>query len=142
MSKLEIGTKRVVILFWKNRDKNRFEIFSNLKNVCLSYPRFNYNTLNNYLSKAKTSYENEEVCIQRNIVITRQITTGMKNREISPVVRKQPVKVTDEAAQDLTYWLSQPVASRLEAITYIVSQTIGKGQVMDKTFLVKSKYRP
>ena len=142
MSKLENGTKRVVVVYWKNRDKNKFEIFSNLKNVCLSYPGFNYNTLNNYLSKAKTSYENDEVCIQRNIVITRQITTGLENREIAPVVRKQPVKGTDEAAQDLTYWLSQPVASRLEAITYLVSQTIGKKQGMDKTFLAKSRYRP
>jgi hypothetical protein len=28
---------------------------------CLSYPQYNYNTLNNYLSKEKVPYENEGI---------------------------------------------------------------------------------
>ena len=57
--------KRVVVATWKNREGNAIEIFSNLKILCDTYPGYSYNTLNNYLSKAKEPYENNAVRIER-----------------------------------------------------------------------------
>jgi hypothetical protein len=65
--------KRVVIMNWKERTKDPFEIFSNLKLLCESYPIYNYNTLNNYLSKNKMAYENKDVRIERKVVNTSAI---------------------------------------------------------------------
>jgi len=65
--------KRVVILNWKERPENPFEVFSNLKLLCESYPEFNYNTLNNYLSKNKVAYETDQVRIERKAVYTAAI---------------------------------------------------------------------
>ena len=69
MEMLSIQEKRVIVVFWKNSTENPFEVFSNLKNFCLSYPQFNYNTISNYLSKAKVAYENQEIRIERKIFL-------------------------------------------------------------------------
>lgn len=64
-------SRRVVIVYWKNRQKDNFEVFSNLKIFCQSYPAYNYNTLNNYLSKNKIAYDTEAVHIERRAIITQ-----------------------------------------------------------------------
>ncbi|MBO9154791.1 hypothetical protein ACFOTA_21435 [Chitinophaga sp. GCM10012297] len=134
--------KRVVIVHWKNSEKQPFEVFSNLKNFCLSYPEYNYNTLNNYLSKEKVPFDNKEVRVERKNVITRPkeiISSGETDRMIAPVVRRVAMKEADDAVNDLEYWLKQPPAKRLQAVTFIMSQFLRKGARMDKTIVNRKK---
>lgn len=131
--------KRVVVISWKNRKEITFEVFSNLRNLCLSYPEYNYNTLNNYLGKAKTAYENDVVRIERKNIIMQP-----KHKEdelpfgrIVPVVRKVPLKDADESSADLDYWLKQTPQKRIAAVTFIVSQSLEKGERMNKKVVNK-----
>ena len=57
--------KRVVVVQWKRFAGIDIDVFSSLKNFCESYPDYNYHTLNNYLSKKKIPFENDEVKIER-----------------------------------------------------------------------------
>ena len=60
--------------------------------------------------------------------------------EITPVVHKTPLNSFDEKMNDLSYWLSQPVIKRLEAVTFLISQTVDlKTTKMDKTHVVRRK---
>ena len=72
------------------------EVFSNLKLLCQSYPQYNYNTLNNYLSKAKTAYENDTIRVERLPIFSRPLFPAPVSRSIMPVVTKQPLKALDE----------------------------------------------
>lgn len=132
--------KRVIVVFWKNREDNPFEIFSNLKNFCLSYVQFNYNTLSNYLSKAKIAYENHEVRIERkNIISKPKPIAETRIRKIVPVLRRVMMKDANDEQHDLDYWLSRPVKERAAAVTHIIQESLTKGQRMDKTKLVKKR---
>ena len=132
--------KRVVLIHWKgNKD---VEVFSNLKNFCLSYPQYNYNTLNNYLSKGKIAYENEAVRVERKYIIAKPKSLALKNneyRKVALVTRKVPMKEANDEPRDLQYWLSQPVKKRAEATTFLISQMLKKGQRMDKSIVNKIK---
>ncbi len=127
--------RRVVIINWKDRAENPFEIFSNLKLLCASYPAYNYNTLNNYLSKSKMPYENEKVRIERKVVHTAAIP----QRQMVMVRKKVKIKSNDEEAQNRKYWLSRPVAERLEAATMLSMQLLKKNKRIDKCHVVKRK---
>lgn len=127
--------KRVILIHWKSRPDCPVEAFSNLKLLCLSYPQYNYNTLNNYLSKAKTAYENDTIKVERLTIFSRPLVIAPVSRSIKPVVVKQPLKALDEKKQDLEYWLSRPAKERLAAVTFIISQSLKKGQQMDKTIM-------
>lgn len=130
--------KRVVVINWKGRVQNPFEVFSNLKILCESYPAYNYNTLNNYLSKSKIPYENNEVRIERKKVHT----AAVPRRQILMVARKVKMREHDDAKQDMDYWLSRPVAERLDAVTRLSAQLKKRpGQRMDKTIYQKRKLR-
>ncbi|MEX6691021.1 hypothetical protein QTN47_26165 [Danxiaibacter flavus] len=139
------SNKRVVTIHWKNRKDLSFEVFSNLKNLCLSYPEYNYNTLNNYLSKAKTHYENDDVRIERKDIIVRpkqmeKETANIAGR-IVPVVRRFAMKDANEHSDDLAYWLAQPAAKRVAAVTFIISQSLGKDDRMNKKIVNKQKIK-
>jgi hypothetical protein len=62
--------KRVVVVHWKRFAGTDIDVFSSLKNFCDSYPEFNYHTLNNYLSKKKIPFENQEIKIVRQPLLT------------------------------------------------------------------------
>ena len=57
--------KRVIVVQWKRFAGIDIDVFSSLKGFCDSYPEFNYNTLNNYLSKKKVPYETDQIKIER-----------------------------------------------------------------------------
>ena len=100
--------KRVIVVFWKNNPETPFEVFSNLKNFCLSYTQYNYNTISNYLSKAKVPYENSDMRIERKSIISKpKPVTGSRVRKIVPVLRRVMMKNTDDEDRDLKYWLSR-----------------------------------
>jgi hypothetical protein len=63
--------RRVVIVHWKTNALQPFEVYSYLKNFCLSHPLYPYNTLNNYLSKKRIPFENEILRIERKLIITK-----------------------------------------------------------------------
>ncbi len=128
-------------MHWKTKPDYRVEVFSNLKLLCQSYPQYNYNTLNNYLSKAKTVYENDAIKVERLPVFSRPLLTAPVSRSIMPVITKQPLKALDEKKQDLEYWLSRPAKERLAAVTFIISQSLKKGQRMDKTMVHVKKLK-
>jgi hypothetical protein len=135
--------KRVVIVHWKNRPENPFEVFSSLKNFCISYSGYNYNTLSNYLSKDKIAYENPIVRIERKEVILKpkSLPVSSKERSIIPVVRKVKMKGSGDEKRDLTFWLSKPPLFRVAAITEMIMRTMDKSGRMDKTRIIKRKFK-
>ncbi|MFY0256050.1 hypothetical protein ACDQ55_19090 [Chitinophaga sp. 30R24] len=141
---MSISNRRVVVVHWKNQQDHSFEIFSNLKNFCLSYPKYNYNTLNNYLSKGKIPFENNEVRVERKNIITQPKAQNMSsniNRRIMPIVRKVAINEANDVIRDWEYWLNQSSSKRLEAVTFIVSQSLAKGARLDKTVINKKPLR-
>lgn len=129
--------KRVVLIHWKQREE--VEVFSNLKNFCISYPQYNYNTLNNYLSKGKIAFENDLVRVERKSIINKPIPAVLSERKIMPVLRRVPLKDAADGVRDLQYWLRMPVQERAAAVTFLVAQMLKKGQRMDKTVIAKIK---
>ena len=61
--------RRIVLVQWKRFAGTDIDVFSSLKGFCESYPQYNYNTLNNYLSKRKIPFENDEVKIERQLIL-------------------------------------------------------------------------
>ena len=62
--------------------------------------------------------------------------------EITPVVHKTPLKSLDKKMNDLNYWLAQPLVKRLEAVTFLISQTVDlKTTRMDKSHVVRRKLK-
>jgi hypothetical protein len=76
---LGVAGRRVVLVHWKNTSVTSYEIYSNLKNFCLTHPEFSYDTVSNYLSKKKLPYENELIRIERKSVITKASHPGKPN---------------------------------------------------------------
>jgi hypothetical protein len=61
---------------------------------------------------------------------------------IAPVVHKAPLKSFDEKKNDLNYWLALPVIKRLEAVTFLISQSIDlKTTRMDKSHVERRKLK-
>jgi hypothetical protein len=134
----ETINKRVVVVYWKNQPENPIEVFSSLKNFCLSYLEYNYNTLSNYLSKAKVPYETDKVRLERkNIFLKPKI----QERKILPILRKVVLKEANDYTQDLNYWMTKTPAERLSALSFLVRQSIKKDQNLDKTKIIKRKLR-
>lgn len=133
--------KRVVVVYWKNRHENPFEVFSSLKNFCISYSEYNYNTLSNYLSKDKVAYENTVVRVERKEVYLRPKADVASARKIIPVLRRVALKEAEDYAQDLNYWLTKTPFERLSAAAFIVRQSLGKGEVLDKTKMGRKKLK-
>jgi len=66
----------------------------------------------------------------------------MLNMNIAPVLHKAPLKSLDEKMNDLKYWLAQPLIKRLEAVTFLISQTVDLNTTrMDKTYVVRRKLK-
>lgn len=131
--------KRVIVAYWKNNSGNPIEVFSSLKNFCLSYQDYNYNTLSNYLSKAKVPYETEKVRVERKNIF---LQPKGPERKIMAVVRKVALKEADDYEQDVNYWLDKAPVERLAAVTFLVRQSLTKGQRLDKTNLLKRRLKP
>ena len=129
------------MIHWKDNPRNPFQVFSNLKNFCASYPQYNYNTLNNYLSKDKRAYENDQVRIERKNITTDVLTSppDYRNMRMERVVKKGPLKNIDQDQEDMEYWSTKSVRERAAAVTFIISQSLKPGQRMDKTFVLKRK---
>lgn len=134
---LAIQPRRVLLVHWKNRDKDPIEVFSNLKLFCESYPGYSYNTLNNYLSKAKVPYENEVVRVERKELHTRPLSFPSFEpfRMDRTAVHKADLATHDEKAKDLAYWLSRTPQERIAAVTFLLSQHLERGQRLDRTFV-------
>lgn len=77
----------MILAYWKSRGKDNFEVFSNLKHFTASYPKYSYNTLNNYLSKAKKPFENDDLRIERKFVHNKPIKPAGSFRVV-PVVQR------------------------------------------------------
>jgi hypothetical protein len=138
-----IPKKRVVIVHWKNKPEDPFEVFSSLKNFCLSYHEYNYNTLSNYLSKGKIAYDNQYIRIERKLVILKPKTDPAlaTKRIIVPVVRKVLLEEADDTKKDIKFWLSKSPMDRLSAVTELISYSMKKPKRVDKTKIVKRKLK-
>lgn len=61
---------------------------------------------------------------------------------IAPVLHIGPLKSLDEKMNDLNYWLTQPLVKRLEAVTFLISQTVDLNTTrMDKSHVVRRKLK-
>ncbi len=64
------------------------------------------------------------------------------NVNIAPILHKAQLKSLDKKMNDLNYWLAQPLVKRLEAVTFLISQTVDlKTTRMDKTHVVRRKLK-
>lgn len=131
--------KRVIVAFWKNRNTYSIEVFSNLKIFCASYPRFSYNTLNNYLGKAKAPFENDELLLSRQEMVTKPILKNV--RSIQPVVNRYIQAEHHEEEQNLDFWLASEPESRIYAVTKLVTEGIDKEIKVDKGKIQKLKMK-
>lgn len=61
--------KTVIVVQWKRFGGTAVDVFSSLKGFCDSYSAYKYHTLNNYLSKKKIPFENDEIRIERQPLI-------------------------------------------------------------------------
>jgi hypothetical protein len=113
-----IQKKRVVVVHWKLKPENPFEVFSSLKNFCLSYSGYNYNTLSNYLSKDKIAYDNPEIRIERKSVILKPKPEAnpAQKRRLVPVVRRVKLNEAEDERHDLEYWLRKSPLDRISAV--------------------------
>jgi hypothetical protein len=138
-----IQKKRVVLVHWKNKPENPYEVFSNLKNFCLSYPDYNYNTLNNYLSKGKIPFDNQDIHIERKNVILKPKPEipQTKNRIIVPVIRKVFLHQAEDEKNDLAFWRSKTPLERLAAVSGMVSSSLSKSKQLDKSKIAKRKLK-
>jgi hypothetical protein len=135
-------SRRVILAHWKDRQGNPFEVFSNLKLFCKSYPEYSYNTLNNYLSKARVPFENESIRIERKELLTRPLSHPViEPFRMERTVRKVNMQTHDEKAEDLAYWLTRTPQERIQAVTFLISQQLKPGQRMDRTFVKKRKLK-
>lgn len=132
-------SKRVVVAVWKNRSDRRIEVFSNLKVFCESYPNFSYNTLNNYLGKAKSPFENQELLLTRQELFSKPILK--KARSIQAVVTRYEQAVHDEGEQNLDFWLAAEPETRIYAVTKLASEGIPIDTKMDKQVVQKFKLK-
>lgn len=58
------------------------------------------------------------------------------------ILYKAPLNSLDEKMNDLNYWLAKPVIKRLEAVTFLISQTVDLTTTrMDKTHVVRRKLK-
>jgi hypothetical protein len=131
--------KRVVVAVWKNQNKQSIEVFSNLKVFCASYPKYNYNTLNNYLGKAKSPYKNHELQLTRQEVFSKPILK--KVRSIQAVVTRYEQAAHDEGEQNLDFWLAAEPETRIYAVTKLASEGIPNDTKMDKQVVQKFKLK-
>lgn len=134
----DIVNRRVIVAYWKNKPENPFEIFSSLKNFCLSYPEYNYNTLSNYISKAKLPFETNAIRVERKYILSQP---KAQIRKIVPTVRKVALKQANDYEHDLNYWMGKLPIERLAAVTSLVNQSLKRGQRMDKNKIVKRKLK-
>jgi hypothetical protein len=132
-------SKRVVVAVWKNRSEREIEVFSNLKVFCESYPNFSYSTLNNYLGKAKTAFENDQLVLFRKEVYTKPI--ARKVRSIQAVVNRYNQATHEEAEQNLDFWLAAEPESRIYAVTKLASEGIPNDTKIDKQKIQKLKMK-
>lgn len=139
---MEPQLKRVIVVFWKKRNDNPFEVYSSLKNFCLTYKQYNYNTLSHYISRLRVAFDNDELRVERKQIISKPALESVPEiRNIVPVVRKVLLKEANDAENDLDYWLSKPAKERISAVTQIISQFIERDQRMNKGKIVKRKLR-
>lgn len=62
--------------------------------------------------------------------------------KIIPISHKVPHKSLDEKMNDLNYWLSQPLVKRLEAVTFLIAQSVDLSTTrMDKSYVVLRKLK-
>jgi hypothetical protein len=130
--------RRVILAYWKKRDGDNFEVFSNLRHFVASYPQYSYNTINNYLSKGKKPFENSELRLERTPVHNAPIFKRHVFRMV-PVIRKKKLHSTNESKENLSYWLTRPVQERAAAIAFIVSQSLKPGIKLDRSVISKEK---
>ena len=61
---------------------------------------------------------------------------------VSFAQEKAPLKSFDEKMNDMNYWLAQPLIKRLEAVTFLISQTVDlKTTRMDKSHVIRRKLK-
>ncbi len=62
-------------------------------------------------------------------------------RQMKMVRRQISMKGSDQAAEDLQYWLSKTPQERIAAVTFLITQTLAPGQRMDKTKVAQIKFK-
>jgi hypothetical protein len=56
------------------------------------------------------------------------------------ILHKEPLNSFDEKMNDLSYWLTHPVIKRLEAVIFLISQTVDLNTTkLDKMHVVRRK---
>lgn len=79
-------------------------------------------------------------CVNLSNRIFMNRSESRKEPHIVPEVRKGRLGEIDEGKEDIQYWQSRPAIERIAAVTFLVFQSIPKGERMDKSVVVKRKF--
>lgn len=71
------SNKNVIVVHWKRFACTEIDVFSSLKVFCDSYPTYKYHTLNNYLSKKKLPFENDEIRVERQPLLKKVVRPNL-----------------------------------------------------------------
>lgn len=63
------------------------------------------------------------------------------NFKLVPVVNKRLLNKTNEATEDIQYWLTRPAQERLAAVTFLVLQSLADDECIDKTMISKKRLK-
>jgi hypothetical protein len=79
------------------------------------------------------------VRVERKIVFMKPKMDFVVERKITPVVRRVSLHEADDYRHDLGYWLTKTPIERLSAVTFLIRQSLSKGQKLDKGRLIRKK---
>ena len=139
-TKDQTRSRRVILVHWKKNIHSSFEVFSNLRLFCQTHTAYNYNTINNYLSKGKTAFENDEIRLERKKIIDKSSLVSGKqvpSLKMEKSIKKFSMLHEHSLNESDEYWKMKTPEERLGALYFIVSQSIKPGQRMDKTVIRK-----
>jgi hypothetical protein len=135
--------RRVILVNWKNRIENSFEIFSNLQVFCQSYPGYGYNTLIYYLTPNDRVFEDEKVRIERIALICEPLHHPSGECENQNGLFTSTFEIWNLKRDDIDFWLTRSPEERLFAAEFFSlgqMEPINKiGLTMDKTIIKKGK---
>ena len=63
------------------------------------------------------------------------------DRRIAMIKQQVNMKTSDQAADDLSYWLTKTPQERIAAVTFLVSHRLRPSQRMDKTYFTQRKMK-
>lgn len=63
------------------------------------------------------------------------------SRKIAMVFNQNDLKTSNQALEDLDYWMNKSPVERLSAVTFLVNQNLKPSERMDKSFTARKSMK-